>query len=370
MATKKKDEIISEASPHTIKKFDLIDAYVKSWAPKLLNNSKCNSLVFIDCMCNSGEYIDKAGNQIFGTPVRVSKHLAEYAKQYPHKEIHLYFNDYSQDKIDYLAKLLQYNIPNLHLNLSVKDGNALLKEIAPKVTEDNSTSYLLIYDPYDASIDWEAIFPYINHWGEVIINHMLGDSTRAVKVAKSEEAVKKYESTYLSDIESLIPYGSDKNAYEKRIEEIIGRLHFKNNYYIASFPFFNERNAIVYNLIHCTNSIVGFRLYKQVAWQVFGGKSSTLRTFGKEQQLMFDFDNIGTVKTAAFEDCYYIKDIADYLQQVFNGQQNVPFETVWGKLDAHPVFPADGFKTEIKKALKENYGATIGKSNISFTRRD
>ena len=59
MASKKQDEIISEASSHTIKKFDLIDNYVSSWAPKLLNNNKCSKLVFIDCMCNSGEYVDK-----------------------------------------------------------------------------------------------------------------------------------------------------------------------------------------------------------------------------------------------------------------------------------------------------------------------
>ena len=366
MASKKKDEIISEASPHTIKKFTLIKEYVESWAYKLLNTHKCNSLVFIDCMCNSGEYIDKEGQQIFGTPVRVSSILAECAKKYPRKEIYLYLNDYSQDKINHLSQLIQYAIPNLHIEMSVKDGNELLKDIASKVTDNDYTSYLLVYDPYDASIDWEAIFPYINHWGEVIINHMLSDSTRAVKVAKREETIRKYENTYLSDIESLIPYGSDKNAYEKRVEEIIGRLHYRNNYYIASFPFFNERNAIVYNLIHCTNSIVGFRLYKQVAWKVFGGKSSTLRTFGEEQQLMFDFDNVGTVTTTAFEDCYYIKDIADYLQQIFNGQQNVLYEVVWGKLDAHPVFPADGFKTEIKKLLKDNHGATIGKSGISF----
>ena len=64
MAIKKSEEIIREASPHTIKKFNLIEEYVKAWAPKLLNTSNCYELVFIDCMCNSGEYRDKAGNCI------------------------------------------------------------------------------------------------------------------------------------------------------------------------------------------------------------------------------------------------------------------------------------------------------------------
>ena len=85
---------------------------------------------------------------------------------------------------------------------------------------------------------------------------------------------------------------------------------------------------------------------------------------------MFDFDNVGELKTEAFEDCFYIKDIADYLQQIFNGQQNVPYETVWGKLDTHPVFPADGFRKDIKRALKDYHGAIIGKSSISFVKKD
>ena len=53
MAAKKKN-IISKASPHTIKKFELIEEYIKSWAQKLLLTESCNGLIFIDCMCNSG----------------------------------------------------------------------------------------------------------------------------------------------------------------------------------------------------------------------------------------------------------------------------------------------------------------------------
>ena len=50
----KKKNIISKASPHTIKKFELIEEYIKSWAQKLLLTESCNGLIFIDCMCNSG----------------------------------------------------------------------------------------------------------------------------------------------------------------------------------------------------------------------------------------------------------------------------------------------------------------------------
>ena len=49
MAAKKKN-IISKASPHTIKKFELIEEYIKSWAQKLLLTESCNGLIFIDCI--------------------------------------------------------------------------------------------------------------------------------------------------------------------------------------------------------------------------------------------------------------------------------------------------------------------------------
>ena len=173
------------------------------------------------------------------------------------------------------------------------------------------------------------------------------------------------------DLERLVPYGSDKKAYEQRVEAIITALHSSRfrSLYIAAFPFFNEKNAIVYNLIHCTSNIKGFKLYKQSAWQTFGGKSSTKNTHGSENQLMLDFSGGGIAKTQADEFCYYIKDIADYLQDAFDGQTNVPFDRLWALLDEHPIFPSDGFRNEIKNELKRSFGAKTTRDKISFTQK-
>ena len=51
----------NNAHPHTIKKFELVEGYVKSWIHKLMNNPDCKEVVFIDCMCNSGIYKDNDG---------------------------------------------------------------------------------------------------------------------------------------------------------------------------------------------------------------------------------------------------------------------------------------------------------------------
>ena len=53
MASSNNHETISRASLHTQKKFELIEKYIMPWAQKLMNNSNCKGLVFIDCMCNT-----------------------------------------------------------------------------------------------------------------------------------------------------------------------------------------------------------------------------------------------------------------------------------------------------------------------------
>lgn len=363
------EEIISHANPHTIKKFELIEKYVEAWAHILLLNQYCNGLVFIDCMSNSGEYVDDDGKQVFGTPVRVAKYLRNIAGQYFGKQIDLYFSDLSAAKTAHLKSLMPNESGNFHYHISTEDGNSLAKRLGQAMS--SNKHYLLVYDPYEATIDWNAIMPFINNWSEVILNHMVSDSIRAVKMVKKDEARSKYEHTYLTELENLIPYGSDKTAYAKRIEEIIKALRRNDirKYYIAAFPFFNEKNAIVYNLVHCTSNIKGFKLYKQSAWQTFGGKSSTKNTHGSENQIMLDFEGNGFVKTMTDEFCYYIKDIAEYLQNRFNGQTDVPLDDLWAVLDEHPIFPSDGFKSQIKKELKQNYAAKETRGKMSFARR-
>ncbi len=87
--------LVGEAHPHTIKKFELVTSYVETWAQKLLQNPACKGIVFIDCMCNSGVYIDNDGKEVFGTPIRVAKKLRDAAGQYPNKKIFVYLNDNS-----------------------------------------------------------------------------------------------------------------------------------------------------------------------------------------------------------------------------------------------------------------------------------
>ena len=359
-------EIIEAISPHTVKKIELVARYVETWKEKLLNNAYCEELIFIDCMSNSGEYTFN-GENVYGTPVRVDKLLRGAAAKYTGKNISGIFNDISARKIDHLRTLIPEGTDNYHVRFCNEDCNMLLRRLKSEICG-GGKHYLLFYDPYEAIIDWDALMPYFNNWGEVIINHMISDSIRAIRAAKSPEAVSKYESTYYGmDIMRLAEWGSDKGKYEECIENIIRSLRMRKSrdYFIASFPFFNVNNALIYDIIHCTGHIEGFKLFKKTAWQIFGGQSSNKRPLKSEAGqglLIFPEDN----NDSADECCYTVDDIAHYVHGKFKGCGNVPLSEIWGLLEMHPVFPSEGFKEEIKYILKNTYACKTLRSAITF----
>lgn len=355
MSSRKKS-VISKASPHTIKKFELIEEYIKSWAQKLLLTEFCNGLIFIDCMCNSGVYTDNTGQLVKGTAVRVSEALREAARTYTQKNIHIYLNDKDKARVDELKKHLPQDERNFKIVTSCSDAHELLRTIGPQLYGTGHLHYFLLYDPYDATIDWEALLPFFRNWGEVMINHMVSDPVRAISSAKKKTTKVKYENTYLEDFEKLVPYGSDKTAYEARVEEIINSLKGARRYYVSAFPFYNTQNSLVYNLIHCTSNKEGFKLYKRSAWKVFGAQSSTKHSV-ENRQLSFNF--LGEIAEEEDESCLHVIDIAKYLQRSFRGRKQVPLDEMWELLDNHPIFPSEGFRNEVKGNLTGFFDAKI-----------
>ena len=355
MSSRKKS-VISKAIPHTIKKFELIEEYIKSWAQKLLLTESCNGLIFIDCMCNSGVYTDNTGQLVKGTAVRVSEALREAARTYTQKNIHIYLNDKDKARVDELKKHLPQDERNFKIVTSCSDAHELLRTIGPQLYGTGHLHYFLLYDPYDATIDWEALLPFFRNWGEVMINHMVSDPVRAISSAKKKTTKIKYENTYLEDFEKLVPYGSDKTAYEARVEEIINSLKGARRYYVSAFPFYNTQNSLVYNLIHCTSNKEGFKLYKRSAWKVFGAQSSTKHSV-ENRQLSFNF--LGEIAEEEDESCLHVIDIAKYLQRSFRGRKQVPLDEMWELLDNHPIFPSEGFRNEVKGNLTGFFDAKI-----------
>ena len=370
MVRTKKVEVITEAKPHTIKKFELITRYVDEWARKILGfNGKqgqegSKGVIFIDCMCNSGEYKDGDGNFIEGTALRVAKKLNEIITNYPGKKAILIFNDISTERVQHLQKVIENsNLENITVSYNSGDCNAFLKGLDLSFYK-RQYNTLLLYDPYNASIDWDAVTPFLNRWGEVIINHMVSDTTRGASLAKRQEVIERYEETYQNDIASILEMGNDKGQLEKTIIAIINRniKGATSKRYIASFPFFNRTNGLVYNLIHCCASVEGIKLYKKVAWKTFGDKSSLKNTHGNELQLTFDLTGEGFSQPQTDEHCYFVHDIAKYIYEKYKSSGVVMLDCIYQDLDEHPIFPSDGYKNEIKAELKKMYGVTFAKN--------
>lgn len=364
-------ETISRASTHTIKKFELVEKYISSWAQKLLQYPKCNGIIYIDCMCNSGVYHDDNGNEVIGTSLRVANLLKDASIRYPDKKIFVLFNDKEKAKTDLLQSRLPVSENNYKVRVFNKDGNDLLINLGSKLElcNRNNLHFFLFYDPYDASIDWAALLPFFRYWGEVLINHMISDPIRAISQVKSDKAKKKYMDTYLvENVEQLIPFGNNKEAYEERVKKIITSLKGSSSrkYYIASYPFFNSRNSLLYDLIHCTGHEAGFNLYKTTAWKIFDDCSSLKNRHGEESQFTFDTSGSGIVSTVVDEYCYNLYDVALYLQSIFKGMDNVPMDSIWSVLSQHPVFPYDGYRNRIKDILKKDFDAQVKRNSISF----
>ena len=358
----KSTETVNIAHPHTIKKIDLIASYIQEWAEKLIHYEKCNTLVFIDCMSNSGMYRDENGNLLDGTGVRVSRILKKVAENSKHKNVKIYLNDINPEKVNVLKDQLPQNSSNFHIYTSVDDASNFLKKLSEQILSVEHLHYFLLYDPYDASIDWEALRPYFKKWGEILINHMISDPTRAIKMVKREEKKKKYEDTYLESFEELMSICADKKVFEERVEQIMQRFSVKRKYFIAVFSFHNKRKALLYNLVHGTSNIEGFKLFKKCAWKIFGGYSTNTKERSTGRQICLNFDCDGDSILPEFhtdENCYDVIDIAKYLCKKFSHCEKVPLEHIWSALDRHPMFPSEGFRKEIKLELEKTFKARI-----------
>lgn len=366
MSKNMQKDIITIVKPHTIQKFEIIENYVADWAWNILGfkgvdgKSESKGIVYIDCMSNCGVYKDEHGNRIEGTAIRVAKRLNAIIEHFPGKDAVLIFNDIDERRTALLEQEIEkLQLKNITVSCNSGDCNVFLKGL--DLSSFNRThNTLLLYDPYDASIDWDAVSRYLNRWGEVIINHMISDTTRGITQAKKPSVKAKYTETYQKDIDEIINMATDRDKLNDTIISIITKQTTKDSkQYIASFPFYNRTNGLVYNLIFCTFSVKGLILFKKSCWKTFNGKSSSKNTHGKEDIITF-FDN-GNTGAVTDQDCYNVHDVAKYIYEKYHSRKEVPLKVIYFDLDRHPVFPSDGYKNDIKKELKEIYNVSFPK---------
>lgn len=253
---------------HTIKKFELVSEYAKGWAHKILGYSQSAGLIYIDCMCNCGQYYDNNRNIVEGTAIRVARAINQINASHQ-KEAILHFNDLDKGKIFHLKSVIDMmDLQHVKIYYHSTDANELLRLLVKSDLEKHNT--LLFYDPYQADIDWNALEPFFNTWGEVIINHMVSDVIRGAKNVNKPEKIAKYEKTYHKSIDEIIKTSNAPNnreEFEKIANSIIESCIYPNSkkYYIASFPFYIKTNQLIYNLIYFSWNVKGMILFKKIA---------------------------------------------------------------------------------------------------------
>lgn len=370
---------MEEISRHTKCKFELVTAYAEKWACILLEfflkqSGNYKEIAFVDCMCNSGVYREKGTRaSIYGTPVRVAEVLSKIMQNPKYKNLHArcYFNDLSREKIEELKKHMPEETQNFHLELSAKDGNELLKQVIEQRVSSKKIHYLVFYDPYEATIDWEVLTPFIQSWSDIIINHMVSDSVRGLPVAKRSKTQSKYEKTYMTRLTEISD--GNRKELEQKIKKIIKKTACDKHsqYYVASFPFYNTRKAVVYDLLLCTSHSKGFQIYKEKAWKIFGGyssgKNSVKTKIDSKQPEFFSPSELASRKRTeqTDEDCLGIEDIVNYVIEKFRGSKDVKLDAIWAELSEHPIFPSTGFRKEIKDCLQQR-GCIVHKNSIDF----
>lgn len=359
-----------KCADHTIKKFELVSTYATGWARKILGYDESKGLIYIDCMSNRGKYFNNSNNVVEGTAIRVAKSINEINSLYK-KEAILFFNDLEKEKIECLkSEIAELDLKYVTVYYSNVDANDLLKEIAKRDISKHNT--LVFYDPYEADIDWNALEPFLNTWGEVIINHMVSDPIRGAKTVKKTEKIAKYEKTYHHSIEDIISASEKSNnreELEKMITTIIDECVEAGNkkYYIASFPFYIHTNQLMYNLVFFSWNKKGIVLFKKTAWDTFDGQSAVKQATATsiKGQYCLDFDN-GNVKQESKSGVYTIYDIAKYVYEKYKGQGDVQLSEIYSNLESHPIFPSDGYKIQIRNELKNSFGVILKKTSILF----
>ena len=211
---------LDHAKPHSIKKFEIISEYADAWARKILGFPKSEGIVYVDCMSNSGYYLDTDGNVVEGTAIRVAKRLNTLAENYPGKTVNIIFNDINKEKIDYLkGQIESLSLSNISITYYTMDCAELLKRLNLKTIRNRNL--LLVYDPFQARIHWDSLEKYLNFWGEVIINHMVSDTARGAKTAVKPEKIAKYESTYRMPISEIKKICDDREKLDNTVQGIV-----------------------------------------------------------------------------------------------------------------------------------------------------
>ena len=196
--------------------------------------------------------------------IEVLKIFRDCAYKYPHKIYNLFLNDYDSNKIRIIKKICSELYPsyplNLHIYTNNEDVNDYLNniKIAYKDKFEYPSMTILYVDPYGFhTVKIDSIVKFIsNTYCELLFNLFTSDFRRNKNDSKIQEVLGGNYGIKTSD---------------ELLEHIINRFRTGKMKYFLSYPFRQQKNVELYQILFASPSSKGLDKLKEALWKVFSG---------------------------------------------------------------------------------------------------
>ena len=253
----------------TKNKIKYISDYVDNWTYSVSGLGNCQTINFIDCMCNAGIYKDCT----LATSMQVLKIFVMHAKKNPTKKFNLFLNDIDCNRIRIINELINTLIDEMPKNLKIytdtMDVNEYLESIKRYDAElKNNACTILFVDPYNfGTVKIKLLHDFLtSYYSELIFNYFSSDYLRNIN---NTSAIPKIENI-VSSMEEVPGYSSDMD--EKAVLNLIQKyLKTTRINHIFTYQFRTKTNTPLYSIVFSTPNTKGLEKIKESYWRIFEG---------------------------------------------------------------------------------------------------
>jgi three-Cys-motif partner protein len=261
-----------EVEPHTIIKHKILEKYLYPWMAIL--SSKHKRIVYLDGFAGPGEYLNKKGEIINGSPlIAINCYLAHKLKKMI-KEVCFIFIDKNPDVIKYLEnKLKSYSNYQLKIKVINAEFENAINNFFNKLDQNDQiiAPTFCFIDPFGIKgLPLTTIKKVINKdHCEVFINFMYEELIRFISLPENEKNVcelfgddnewKKYKNQTTPKEKYFFLVG----LYEKQL-----RMSCESECYIRTFSMINKFNKYDYVMFFVTKNKLGLKKMKEAMWSV------------------------------------------------------------------------------------------------------
>lgn len=347
---------LTDKALHTKYKIQYVSEYAKNWVYVASCNNAAN-INFIDCMCNAGIYQD--GD--YCSAIEVLKVFRDCAYNYPHKTYNLFLNDIDASKIRIMQEVCGAVFSSYPQNLNIffqnDDVNLYLENVKKLYPQPFSypSMTILYVDPYSFhTVKLSSIENFIRTtYCELLFNLFTSDFNR-----------NKVD----TGIREVLGGDYDIKNTKELLEHVIARLRTGKMRYFLSYPFRQQKNVEIYQILFASPNDRGLDKLKDALWKIFNGSEFYKTDLAKESGQMSLFSEEDNQEMAARR---YAQECINSFLDTFSGQ-TVPYTVIERYVlersllkSSHIInfiikpMMASGQLTKLNQAQRNNYKTDI-----------